>query len=200
MLFLAIAGLVLGLAGTGLSMWGQAEENRTEQQRLRENLPLYESEQKTIRAQQGEVDKDILAAGGIYSLNQKALSIQGQQVAYAGAEAKGQVGARSGAGNLAGASILRQALSVQRKTEQQMSLLAGEKQKLGIEYSDTLREFDIKKMSLATSLLTSETKERQDTEEADWLKKYGWMSVAGVGLSGLGSALGNWNYTPKAKA
>jgi len=190
--FLAITGLVLGLTGAGLAMVGQAQENATEEQRLRENQPIYDSAQAALRAQQGEVDKDILAAGDIYNINKKAMNIQGQQIAYAGAEAKGQVGARAGAGNLAGASILRQALSVQRKTEQQMSLLAGEKQKLGIEYSDTLREFDIKKMTLATTLLTSETQERQDAEEAQWLHDWGWLSVVGVGASGVGNALGNF--------
>lgn len=192
--------LTIGLVGLSLKMGGALTEIQREQRdkerearQGRESQAIFDAEQALLRSQQAEVDKDILAAGNIYNINQKAFTIQGQQTAYAGASAKGQVGARAGAGNLQGASILRQAASIQKKTEQQMSLIAGEKAKLGIEYADTLREFDIKKELLAGSLLTSELKEKWTLEnaeamqeDADWLKKYGWIQVVGMGLSGLG--------------
>ena len=186
LMFLGVLGLILG---TGLAINAQWAKNKQAEQQARDTAAVAESEQGVLRAQQAEADKDILAAGNIFAIDQKAMNIQGQQIAYAGAAEKGQVGARAGAGNLGGASILKQALSVQRKTEQQMSLLAGEKQKLDIEYSDTLREFDIKKMSLATSLMTSELEETRATEEADYLRDYGWMSLVGIGLKGLAAGL-----------
>ena len=184
--FLAVVGLILGAGLKASAVWLEQDKAKIE---AGQDIAIAESEQAAITAQQGEVDKDILAAGDIYNINKKALNIQGQQTAYAGAAAKGQVGARAGAGNLAGASILRQTLSVQRKTEQQMSLLAGEKQKLGIEYSDTLREFDIKKMTLATSLLTSETKETRAQAEIDYLNQYGWLQYAGIGIDTLNAGI-----------
>jgi hypothetical protein len=201
--FLAIVGLGLTLAGMGIKMGAQQDQNAEDiriaelkAEQLRESQAIFDAEQALIKSQQAEVDKDILAAGGIYNINQKALTIQGLQTAYAGASAKGQVGARAGAGNLQGASILRQAASIQKKTEQQMSLIAGEKTKLGIEYSDTLREFDIKKQTLATSLLTSELKETWALEDAaewqtqaDYLKEFGWLNVLGVGMSGLSDVI-----------
>lgn len=207
---LAVIGLGLTLAGTGLAMGAKQRENQQtikedelRAQQLREQAGIYEAEQGVIKAQQAEADKDILAAGNIYDINKKALTIQGLDTAYQGAAAKGQIGARAGAGNLAGQSILRQAASVQKKVERQMSLIAGEKTKLGIEYSDTLREFDIKKQELGVTLLTSELKEKWTLEnaaftqeEADWLRENGWQSVLGVffsGMAGVTSAAGNPN-------
>jgi hypothetical protein len=201
--FLAVVGLGLTLAAMGIKMGAQQDQNAEDiriaelkAEQLRESQAISDAEQALIKSQQAEVDKDILAAGGIYNINQKALTIQGLQTAYAGASAKGQVGARAGAGNLQGASILRQAASIQKKTEQQMSLIAGEKTKLGIEYSDTLREFDIKKQTLGVSLLTSELKEEWALEDAaewqaqaDYLKEYGWLNILGVGMSGLSNVI-----------
>ncbi len=200
MFWLGLVGLA---AGTLLQMFGQAEENKRQReldllqaQQLREQVGIYGSQARNIQAQIGEVGKDVLAAGQIQDIGQRALSIKGYETAYAGAAAKGQIGARAGAGNLAGASILRQALSVQRATERQMSLITGEKQKMAIEYSDTLREFDIKKMQLGTSLLTAELggkwageEAKLKEDEAEWLRKYGWMSVAGIGLQGFGQGV-----------
>jgi len=208
-LFLIIGGIKL--IGGILRGIGQYQKNKTDAEdyelkaeQLRESQAISDAEQALIKSQQAEVDKDILAAGGIYNINQKALTIQGVQTAYAGAAAKGQVGARAGAGNLAGASILRQAASIQKKTEQQMSLIAGEKTKLGIEYADTLREFDIKKQGLGVTLLTSELQEEWNLEiaenyqdKADWLNQWGWLGIAGIGLETTGDILST-PYTKEA--
>ena len=178
MFWAVLAGLafIATAVGTGIKVGGalrsaqeQEEAKELEAQRLGEEALLLEEGKKVQRA-------DI-------ELKQKILSEQALDIAYEGRSVTSRLAARAGAGSLGGASPLRQAMAVQRKTETRLDIsrqqsefvsLAGE---MGMKKTD----FDIRWAELGVE---------QKEKEADWARQYGWLQATGYAFEGFGSMLG----------
>lgn len=196
MFWLALAGLAISVAGGVFGAIGQGQANQQaradaerEAQQLRESQQVYQS-------QQADIKLGMEAQGKYRDLALQSLSIQGAQTARAGAAAVGSVGARAGVGNLGGASVLRQAASIRRNVGEQMTLIGAEREKVGIGY-------ELGMAQSRTQLLQSELGEKwagenaqASQDQADWLRRYGWLSVAAVGLGGAANVVSQASNTP----
>lgn len=173
MFWLALAAVVIG---TGLQVAGaiiegqqEADVKELEAQRLREEALLLEEGKKV---QQAEIE-----------LRQKVLSEQALEISYQGRAVRGIMAAQAGAGSLGGASPLRQAMAVQRKTETRLDITRRQSEFTTLAGEAGMRqtEFDIRWAGLGAE---------QKEKEAEWAEQYGWLSAFGYGLTGMGETAG----------
>ena len=175
-----------------------------------------------ISVKQGEVQKQGL------EVQKRGMVVQGISTSEAGSQAKGSAVASAGTGNLGGASVLRKAQAIQTQTSRQIGIinanigqantqigLVGEQQQLTktmavqdiakqeLNLKSTLEGLDVSALESQENLVSSQTNEEINQSNIQFLKDYGWMSVAATAL-GAGSNLTNqavstdWNFGKSA--
>jgi len=199
MMFLAIAALVAAAVGAGISAYGavkegeqRAEAAELEAQRLRESRAVL-AKQKAAQI----AGKEAIAS--TTTIRQRELSFQALETSRAGRAARGASAAGFGVGSLGGASPLRQSMEIQRRTQEALGIVAGQKELVGIQAGvQTLAaeaqisgtEFDIRWAGLMAE---------QKEKEAEWAEQYGWLSAAGTLLGGAGQVAGLFPLPKKVK-
>jgi len=175
LLALGIAGIVLGLAGTGLAMWGQSQQNKADEEKARLEAQQLRDTQNIYDQQARNAQKDIQAT-------QTVAAIQGSQLAFQAGAAKGSSVARSAVGGLGGESVLRRASVIQRQYLQQSEMNQ-------IQTESRVRAGELAVNTAEMQSLHAGQNAEMKTDEANWLRDYGWMSVTAIGLQGVGNAL-----------
>ena len=200
MIFLSI----LGLVGTGLATGGQIakgyhEAGLTEEaaQAEREKIPALQAQLATLQAARADIEADKVAAAELAGIEQGALTAKGLQTAYAGRAAKGSAVAGAAAGNLGGASPLRQTQRIQRELQQQMGGIAGERQASSLRAEDAQRELETRSLATEAQILGTQYDIRwagrragRQEDEADYLRSMGFLLGAGELLGGIGRTFG----------
>lgn len=196
MFWVALIGLGLSLAGGAIAAIGVHQQNvsdiaKDEAQAalLKQQLPVYAAQEAAVRTDLADVAADRSDAARMQSLALTGLRRQS-------ATAVGSISAQSGVSNLGGQSVLRRAAMVRQ--------LAGEEQeKLGLQYADTLRGLDTREAqgkselaSIAYGVADTNQKAQWAQDQADWLKKYGWMSEWGTFFGGAGQVASAASRTP----
>jgi hypothetical protein len=190
MLLLGILGLVATAGGTILGMIGQGQVNKEQEAQARLQAQQLRDTQAIYGTQVANAKADIAAAGQMYGIQQQALAIQGVQLGRQAAGAQGSITAQAAVGNLGGESVLRRAVGVQRAYREQATLLEGQRTQARLGYEQTLRNENLTIQTAEMQSLHAGQNAQLAQDEADWLDQYGWMSVVGIGLKGIGAMAG----------
>jgi len=178
MLILGLIGLGIGLIGTGIQAAGVARENKQQQAELRIKAKQQKDMANLYGAQMETTQNQMTAL-------QQTTAIQSTQLAQQGSAAVGSAKAGAAIGNVGGASVEKRIGSIQNKVAQQQKLMGIEAdiRKQGLE--DTMQGQGLnQKFALQSAKMM--------TEEADWIKKWGWLNVVGVAASGTADAIGGY--------
>lgn len=168
MFWLALAGLLITVAGGAFAAVGQYQKNKADEAALKEQLPVYDAQQAALEAQLKDIELNKTAAQQTTALNQ-------MQIARQGAQAVGSVRATAGAGNVGGASVLRREMGIQTQVGQEMT-----RQKIHL--GTTLSGLNVGKLQTEASILQSNVNETNTKADIEFLQKYGWMNVVSVAL------------------
>lgn len=197
MFWLGLIGLAITIGGGIISAIGQSQKNAADQAKLESQLPVYDAEQTAIQAQLANIEAEKANAAKLAAINeaqiQRTSAFQQIGIAEAGAKAVGSTIATAAAGNIGGQSVLRRAQTIQAQTERQLTYVqagaAGEMQKQEIGLSSTLGGLGVQRAGAQANLLQSQVNRTNVQSDIEFLQKYGWMSVAAVGLGAGAQAI-----------
>ena len=170
---LMILGLIGMGIGTTLQAVGVAAQNK-EDIRVAELQARQEAEAKTLSLRQQQT-----TMAEIESVRAQS-AIRATQLAYGGRQATGSVAARAGVGNVGGASVARQALSIKRQVGMEMT-------GLNIQTKQAVMGLETQAFGQGLSAKWAGERSEELTAEADWLRRNGWMRVAGTVAQGVGN-------------
>ena len=196
-IFLAFLGALITVSGVVAQSVHEAEIAETEAEAEREKIPALQAQLTAQKADLADIEADKAAAAQMAIIEQGTLTTKGLQTTYAGSAAKGNVVAGAAAGNLGGASTLRQTQLIQRQLQWQMSAIGGERQAAGLRAENAQR--DLETRSLATEAQILETqydirwagrRAEQQEDEAEYLRSMGLLTGGGGLLGAIGSAFG----------
>jgi hypothetical protein len=182
-LLFGLAFLAIGFGGM-LAMGGQHLQNLSDEARLERELPVYDAQQAALKAQLKDLEAKKVAA-------QQMTAITETQIARQGAQAVGSVRATAGAGNVGGASVLRREMGIERQVGEEIT-------KQDIQLKSNLGELGVASLRTSAELLKSNVEETNVRADLEFLRRYGWMSVVGQGLSAVARGVNVLGNAPAA--
>jgi hypothetical protein len=198
MFWLSLIGLGITVAGGIFAAIGQAQQNKADQAAIHEQQKVYDAQQAALKAQLEYINNQKQSAEELAQINvdqiRQTAAYSGLQVSEAGAKAKGSSVATAAVGNVSGQSVLRQTQDIQMKVDRQTGVLSSQAnadiKTQNIQLKSTLEGLDVSSLETQASLLQSEVTQTNSLADAEFLQKYGWLSVVATAL-GAGAAATN---------
>jgi hypothetical protein len=245
MLSSILALIYLGITVTGgiMAAIGQDQKNKADLAKLQTQSPVYDAQAAALQLQLTNIAAQEEAAKNLAAINEAQIKqvadintqeiaaraaldirqgvVQGVETARAGSQAVGSVVARAGAGNVGGASVLRQAQAIETATSQRVGLVnaglentrltaglettrvttgaAADVQRQELQLSGTLGNLSVQEAGVKADLLQVQVNSVNNLADQQFLEKYGWMSVAAVALGAAAQTINQAAQTDWSK-